>query len=137
MQWLMLQQEKPIDYVIATGRQESVRTFVEIAAKKLNWGNDINKPAIRWEGNGLNEIGIRNDNNKVVIRIDPRYYRPSEVETLLGDPSKVARELGWKPKITLEELIEEMIVFDREEAQREVFLKKSGYVVNSSRENPP
>ena len=137
MQWLMLQQEKPIDYVIATGRQESVRTFVEIAAKKLNWGKDINKPAIRWEGNGLNEIGIRNDNNKVVIRIDPRYYRPSEVETLLGDPSKAAIELGWEPKITLEELIEEMIVFDREEAQREVFLKKSGYVVNSSRENPP
>ena len=101
---------------------------------------------LSWEGKGINEIAkIKkiekfSDNLKVgdiIVRVDERYYRPSEVETLLGDPSKAAIELGWEPKITLEELIEEMIVFDREEAQREVFLKKSGYVVNSSRENPP
>ena len=131
MQWLMLQQENPVDYVIATGRQESVRKFIELAAKKLNWNKADNGPAIYWEGEGLNEIGIRADNGKTVIKIDPRYYRPSEVDTLLGDPTKASKELGWYPKVTLEELVSEMIDYDKLQAKKELFLKNGGYKVDS------
>ena len=132
MQWLMLQQDNPVDYVIATGRQESVRTFVELAAKKLNWYLKEDEPAIIWEGEGVDEVGIRADTKEIVIKIDPRYYRPSEVDTLLGDPSRASRELGWVPKCSLEELVEEMIDFDVREAKKEVFLKKGGYKLNSN-----
>ena len=132
MQWLMLQQDKPVDYVIATGRQESVRTFVELAAKKLNWYLKEDEPAIIWEGEGVDEVGIRADTKEIVIKIDPRYYRPSEVDTLLGDPSRASRELGWVPKCSLEELVKEMIDFDVKEAKKEVFLKKGGYKLNSN-----
>ena len=88
MQWLMLQQDKPEDFVIASGRMETVWGFVEISAKFLNWNTDPNEPAIIWKGEGLNEVGIRADNNKIVVRIDPRYFRPTEVNELLGNASK-------------------------------------------------
>ena len=132
MQWLMLQQDKPEDFVIASGRMETVRRFVEISAKFLNWNTDPSEPAIIWKGEGLNEVGIRADNNKIVVRIDPRYFRPTEVNELLGDASKAKKKLGWKPKITLETLVEEMINSDREEALRESLLKEKGFKVNQS-----
>ena len=103
MQWLMLQQEKPEDYVIATGKQISVREFIEIAAETIGWGG------IRWEGEGLNEIGLRKDNNQIVIQVDKRYFRPTEVDALIGDASKAKNKLGWKSKTDLKELIKEMI----------------------------
>ena len=116
MQWLMLQQETPKDYVIATGRSESIRKFVEITALKLGWGNNSSSGII-WEGEGLNEIGKREDTGKIVIRIDKRYFRPAEVETLIGDSSKAKKELGWEPRISLEKMIEEMVAYDLEVAK--------------------
>jgi len=116
MQWLMLQQEKPRDYVIASGRQESVRRFVELSAEKLGFN-------ISWEGSGIDEVGKRDDNGKIVVRIDPRYFRPTEVESLLGDPSKAREELGWHPKTTLEELVSEMVEHDYSLAKNEKILK--------------
>ena len=126
MQWLMLQQDSPEDFVIATGRMETVRKFIEICAEKLNWNNGENKSAIIWEGQGVEEIGRRADTNQIVIRIDKRFFRPAEVEQLLGDPSKAYKKLNWEPKITLEELISEMINNDLKEASKEVCLKKEG-----------
>ena len=89
MQWLMLQQQNPEDFVIATGHQEGVRRFIEITAYQLGWG------LIQWEGEGLSELGRRADTGAVVVRIDPRYFRPAGVETLLGDPSNAKEKLGW------------------------------------------
>jgi len=103
MQWLMLQQEKPEDYVIATGVETSVRSFIEMAADEL----DIK---IQWSGEGLNEVGFWN--GRKIIQIDPVYYRPAEVNELLGDPSKASSKLGWKPKYTLKELVKEMVSCD-------------------------
>ena len=137
MQWLMLQQDKPEDFVIASGRMETVRRFVEISAKFLNWNTNPSEPAIIWKGEGLNEVGIRADNNKIVVRIDPRYFRPTEVNELLGDASKAKKKLGWKPKITLETLVEEMINSDKEEALRESLLKEKGFKVNQSSDAYP
>ena len=132
MQWRMLQQEgPPEDFVIATGRQESVRRFIELSAKQLGWG------AMRWVGSGLEEIGIRADTGEVVVRIDPRYFRPAEVETLLGDPTKAREKLGWTPITSLEELVSEMIVADQEDAAKEALLRKQGFAVVASLENPP
>ena len=111
-QWMMIQQKVPEDYVIATGRVESVRRFCELAAIELGWGDKKNR-GIYWEGSGLNEIGRRADSGKVVIKIDERYYRPTEVDELLGDATKARDELGWIPKISLEELISEMIKEDK------------------------
>ncbi len=136
MQWRMLQKDKPSDYVIATGRQESVRKFVELSAEALGWGNK-KEPSIIWKGEGIKEIGIRPDTGKVVIKIDPRYYRPCEVETLLGDPSKAAKELGWESKITLEELVSEMISEDLSIAKKEVLIRNKGFNTNSPKESPP
>ena len=113
MQWLMLQQESPRDYVIATGVQYSVRDFINIAAKEL--GMDI-----KWSGEGVDEVGILD--GKETIFIDEKYFRPAEVETLLGDASRAAIELGWKPKITFEELVREMIREDLKAANKEVIL---------------
>ena len=113
MQWLMLQQDEPDDYVIATGRQETVRKFVELSASKLGF-------EIRWEGQGLNEIGIRVDNGATIIKIDPRYFRPTEVESLLGDASKAHKNLNWLPKITLEGLVSDMIEHDLKIANQEL-----------------
>ena len=137
MQWLMLQQDKPEDFVIATGRQESVRRFIELSAIELGWDKDQKGVPIKWENKGVDEIGIRSDTGQVVIRIDHRYFRPTEVETLLGDPSKAKEKLGWIPKISLEELVKEMIKYDKEEAKKEALLRKKGFDVYGSIENPP
>jgi GDPmannose 4,6-dehydratase len=131
MQWLMLQQEQPEDFVIATGRQESVRRFIELTAQELGWGG------IEWTGKGLQETGKRADTSEVVVRIDPRYFRPAEVETLLGDPTKAREKLGWTPTTTLEELVHEMVAADVEEAAKEATLRREGFLVVGSMENPP
>jgi GDPmannose 4,6-dehydratase len=131
MQWRMLQQEQPEDFVIATGRQESVRRFIELTAQELGWG------AMRWQGSGLEETGIRSDTGEVVVRIDPRYFRPAEVETLLGDPTRAKEKLGWTPTTTLEELVAEMVAADKEEAAKEALLRRQGFAVVASMENPP
>lgn len=121
MQWLMLQQEKPADYVIATGEQHSVREFVEVAARQLGM-------ELRWEGKAEQERGI-DANGNVVVAVDSRYYRPTEVETLLGDAGKAQRELGWKPRITFKELVQEMVDEDFKTAERDALIRKHGYSV--------
>ena len=137
MQWMMLQQEEPKDYVIATGRSETVRKFVEISALKIGWNSSKSKRGIYWEGEGLKEVGRRADNNKIVIRIDPRYFRPTEVEHLQGDSSKAFSDMGWEPKISLDNLIEEMISNDYKEAKKELILRNKGYAQTSSLETIP
>ena len=119
MQWLMLQQEKPEDFVIATGVQYSVRDFINAAGKELGM-------QIRWEGEGVDEKGY-DAHAKCVVAIDPRYFRPTEVETLLGDPSKAKEKLGWTPKITFEELVAEMVREDLKSAERDELIKRHGY----------
>jgi GDPmannose 4,6-dehydratase len=119
MQWMMLQQEQPEDFVIATGVQYSVRDFVNTAAKEL----DI---TIRWEGKGVDEKGYDAE-GKCIIQVDPRYFRPTEVETLLGDPTKAREKLGWTPKITFEELVTEMVLEDYKSAERDELVKKHGF----------
>jgi GDPmannose 4,6-dehydratase len=132
MQWRMLQQiGTPEDFVIATGRQESVRRFIDLTAAQLGWG------AIEWSGTGVEEIGRRVDNGATVVRIDPRYFRPAEVETLLGDPSKAHAKLGWTPTTTLEELVAEMVAADKENAAKESILRREGFNIVGSMENPP
>jgi len=102
--WLMLQQEKSDDYVVATGVQHSVREFVEIAAPYFGMN-------IVWEGKGINEIGIDKNTRRTVVKVHPKYFRPSEVETLLGDASKAKEKLGWEPKISFEQLVEDMCIY--------------------------
>ena len=131
MQWLMLQQEKPEDYVIASGRMETVRMFIELSALELNWVNDSSEKAIIWEGEGVNEVGKRADTGEIVVKIDPRYFRPTEVDQLLGDASKARKKLNWIPEITLEEMIKEMIYFDSKLAKKEAMIKSKGYSINS------
>ena len=111
LMWLMLQQDEPDDYVAATGRQYSVRNFVEIAARKLDM-------TISWIGDGIDEQGI-DENGRCVIRIDPRYYRPTEVQTLLGDSTKAREKLGWEPKISFDQLVTEMVMEDLKLAKKE------------------
>jgi GDPmannose 4,6-dehydratase len=118
MQWLMLQQDKPEDFVIATGIQYSVRDFVNAAAKYL-------EIQISWEGEGVNEKGY--SSGKCIVQIDPRYFRPTEVETLLGDPTKAKEKLGWIPKIDFNELVEEMASEDFKLAERDELVKRHGY----------
>ena len=137
MQWLMLQQEEPEDFVIATGRMETVRKFIEISATKLGWDTENNQQGIIWEGEGIDEVGRRADTKQIVIKVDPRYFRPTEVEELKGDPSKAHQKLGWKPTTSLEELISEMILNDKEEALKESILINKGFPINSSLESPP
>jgi len=137
MQWLMLQQEIPDDYVIATGKMETVRRFVELAAMKIGWQKNQQGPSIIWEGNGVNEIGRRADTNQIVVKIDPKYFRPTEVELLLGDATKAKEKLGWQYNISLEELISEMISYDLKEAKKEVILKDKGYIQNNPLETIP
>ncbi len=119
MQWLMLQQDEPEDFVIATGQQYSVRDFVNVAAEELGM-------EIRWEGKGVNEKGYL-DSASPIIEVDPRYFRPTEVETLLGDASKAREKLGWKPRTTFNELVAEMVREDLKEAERDELLKTHGY----------
>ena len=121
IQWKILQQEKSDDYVIATGRQITVRKFIELCAKSLGWGGII------WKGNGLDEVGLRADTKKTVIKIDIKYFRPCEVESLLGDASKAKKNLGWAPKISIEELVKDMINHDKELARKDALLIKEGF----------
>jgi len=121
MQWLMLQQKEPKDYVIATGVQHSVREFVELAARYL----DIE---IRWEGSGGKERGIDSHGN-VIVAVDPRYYRPTEVEALLGDAARARTELGWQPRCGFEELVREMVEEDLKTAEKDALVRKHGYPV--------
>ena len=119
MQWLMLQQDEPEDFVIATGKQHSVRDFVDAAAKELGI-------SIRWEGQGKDEKGYDADGN-CRVAVDPRYFRPTEVETLLGDPSKAKEKLGWTPRITFKELVAEMVREDLKSAERDELVKRHGF----------
>jgi GDPmannose 4,6-dehydratase len=118
MQWLMLQQDNPDDYVIATGKMVSVREFIELCGKKLGWNKNQNEPAIIWEGYGINETGRRADTKEVIIKIDKRYFRPTEVDELLGDSTKAKEKLKWEPQISLSQLISEMIEEDLKEAKK-------------------
>jgi GDPmannose 4,6-dehydratase len=128
MQWLMLQQDRPDDFCIATGRQYSVRDFVNAAADELGM-------KLRWEGDGLDEKGIVESAtggngpaaNEVIVRVDPRYFRPTEVETLLGDASKAREQLGWEPKISFEEMVREMVRTDLDHAQRDDLCRREGF----------
>ena len=120
MQWLMMQQEKPEDFVIATGVQYSVREFIEKVAKELSID-------IRWEGKGDKEEGFDVKTNQRIIAIDPRYFRPTEVETLLGDATKAHQKLGWSPKITFDELVKEMTEADFREAEFDLLIQKHGH----------
>ena len=122
MQWLMLQQDEPEDYCIATGKQYSVRDFVEFA-----WGH-LNKK-IHWDGEGLNEKGYDSESGNLIVAVDSSYFRPAEVETLLGDPSKAKEKLGWEPKITLEEMVHEMMENDLDIAKRDCLVKEHGFKV--------
>ena len=134
MQWLMLQQEKPEDFVIATGQMKSVREFIELCAIELGWNKENKGKGIIWEGNGINEIGRREDTKEVVIKIDPKYFRPTEVDQLLGDSSKARKKLNWEPIITIEQLISEMIKEDLKEARKESMLKKKGFPIYGSKQ---
>jgi len=119
MQWLMLQQDEPEDFAIATGVQYSVRDFVNAACDEIG----IN---IRWEGSGVDEKGY-DDKGKCIVQVDPRYFRPTEVETLLGDPSKAKEKLGWEPKISFNELVAEMVREDLKTAEKDELVKRHGY----------
>ena len=132
-QWLMLQQDEPDDYVIATGKQHSIRDLCALAFSQVGIG-------IEWKGSGVNECGIvsnvasQDEGIKVkpgdsVVKIDPRYFRPTEVETLLGNPEKAKRELGWEAKISFEEMISEMVEHDMEESRRDILCLNSGFKV--------
>lgn len=120
MQWLMLQQDQPEDYVIATGQQHSVREFVESASAELGI-------SIQWKGKGLDEKGIDENTGKVIIAIDPRYFRPTEVDSLLGDATKAREKLGWQPRIAFKELVSEMVAHDLKEAQRDQIIRQEGF----------
>ena len=119
MQWLLMQQDQPEDWVIATGIQHSVRDFVDAAAEELGL-------KISWQGSGVDETGTE-QSGKIIVRVDPRYFRPTEVETLLGDPTKAREKLGWIPKISFRELVAEMVREDLKMAERDELVKKHGY----------
>jgi GDPmannose 4,6-dehydratase len=121
-QWLTLQQKTPADYVIATGHQHSVRGFVELAAAKLGF-------EIKWRGVGVDETGIDAGTGRVLVRIDPRYFRPTEVDALLGDATKARNELGWVPELGFEDLVTEMVGADLALAQRDALVAREGYAV--------
>ena len=137
MQWLMLQQGQPEDFVIATGRQVSVRRFVELSAAELG-------VELEWRGENETEHGVvasvdgeRSGSiqvGDVIVEVDPKYFRPTEVETLLGDPSLARDKLGWEPETTLEEMVSEMVTHDRDQAERLALLKRNGYEINLSQE---
>ncbi|WP_300163333.1 GDP-mannose 4,6-dehydratase [Solidesulfovibrio sp.] len=122
MQWLMLQQDAPDDFVIATGKQYSVRDFVRMTADELGI-------KLRFQGEGEQEKGIDVDTGKCLVAVDPRYFRPTEVETLLGDPTKAREKLGWRPRITLEQMVAEMVRADLSEAERDSLCMKHGFNV--------
>jgi GDPmannose 4,6-dehydratase len=135
MQWMMLQQEQPEDFVIATGVQYSVRQFIEWSAADLGI-------KLRFEGQGVDEVAVVDSiagdkapalkTGQIIVRVDPRYFRPTEVETLLGDPSKARAKLGWTPEITVQQMCSEMVAADFSEAQRSALLRSHGYTINVS-----
>ncbi len=135
MQWMMLQQEQPEDFVIATGVQYSVRQFIQWSAKELGI-------TLRFDGQGEDEVAIIDSiegdkapglqPGQIVVRVDPRYFRPTEVETLLGDPSKAKAKLGWTPEITVQQMCAEMVAADLQAAKQHALLKADGFVVNVS-----
>ena len=127
MQWLMLQQEKPQDFVIATGQQYSVRDFIQRCAALLELD-------LTWHGSGVDEKAV-DKHGKVIVAIDPRYFRPTEVETLLGDASKARRELGWTPKISFEGLVKEMVEADLRSAERDALVRQHGFAAYNVRES--
>jgi GDPmannose 4,6-dehydratase len=120
LMWLMLQQDTPDDYVIATGVTTTVRDFIAMAFKEAGI-------LLKWVGSGINEKGIDSVSDKTLVEIDPRYFRPAEVDILIGDPTKAKVKLGWEPKVQLPELVRMMVEHDIKLAQREVHLKKGGY----------
>jgi GDPmannose 4,6-dehydratase len=124
LMWLMLQQDKPDDYVMATGITTSVREFITQAFKEA-------EIQLRWEGSGINEKGIDSKTGNTLVEIDPKYFRPAEVELLIGDSSKAISRLGWKPKVCLSELIKMMVSHDIKRAEKEVHLKNGGYEVKN------
>jgi GDPmannose 4,6-dehydratase len=126
-QWLMLQQKVAEDFVIATGKQYSVRDFVVAAGSVLNM-------KIEWQGKGAEEVGIDSTNGRTIVRVDPRYFRPTEVETLLGDPTKARQKLGWSAEVSFSELVSEMVASDLEEAKRDAMVAKEGFKVYNHHE---
>jgi GDPmannose 4,6-dehydratase len=121
-QWLMLQQEVAEDFVIATGKQYSVRDFVVAAGSLLDL-------KIEWRGTGVDEVGVDTKSGRTIVRVDPRYFRPTEVETLLGDPSKARKKLGWTAEVGFDQLVSEMVAADLEEAKRDALVAKEGFKV--------
>jgi GDPmannose 4,6-dehydratase len=121
-QWMMLQQDAPEDFVIATGEQHSVRDFVERAARLIGYEID-------WRGSGVEEEGVDRQSGRVLVRIDPRYFRPAEVDTLLGDPTKAREKLGWVPEVGYEQLVREMVETDLELARRDAHMTQHGFKV--------
>jgi GDPmannose 4,6-dehydratase len=126
-QWLMLQQDEPDDFVIATGKQFSVRDFVAAAGSLLDM-------KIEWRGEGVEEVGVDTVTGRTLVRVDPRYFRPTEVETLLGDATKARQKLGWVPEVGFSELVSEMVHEDLDEARRDAMVAKEGYKVYSRHE---
>ncbi len=124
LMWLMLQQDEPDDYVMATGITTSVRDFIEMAFREA--GMDI-----RWEGSGIDEKGIDTVSGRLLVEIDPRYFRPAEVELLIGDPSKAMEKLHWKPRVQLPELVSMMVKADLKHTEQEIFLKDAGYTIKN------
>ena len=120
----MLQQDKAEDYVIATGVTHKVREFVELAFKEVGIG-------LGWKGRGVHEKGYAKKSGKIIIQIDPRYFRPAEVDFLLGDPTKAKSNLGWKPKMSFEELVKTMVEGDLKENESELYLKNGGFKVKN------
>ena len=120
MQWLMLQQDKPEDFTISTGVQYTVRDFVNAASKELGM-------ELKWTGDGIDETGVDISTGKTIVRVDSRYFRPTEVETLLGDSTKAREQLGWTPKISFEELVKEMVMHDLNEAKKDNLCNQKGF----------
>jgi len=118
--WLILQQDQPDDYVIATGHQYSVRDFIQKAC-------DVLEVDLEWRGSGIDEVGVDRSSGKEIIAIDPRYFRPTEVDTLLGDPTKAKQQLGWEPRVSFEALVNEMAVSDYKAAKKDAFVREAGY----------
>ena len=124
MMWLMLQQNEPDDYVVATGVKRTVRDFVNYSFNELGIELD-------WKGEGVEEKGIDKSTGKILVEVDPKYFRPAEVELLIGDPSKAKEKLGWEPEVTLKELVSMMVKHDLKEAEKELHLKNGGYEVKN------
>jgi GDPmannose 4,6-dehydratase len=138
MQWMMLQQDQAEDFVIATGVQYSVREFISRSASRLGVtlkfeGKGVEEQAVVASISGVNAPGLKLGD--VIVKVDPHYFRPTEVETLLGDPTKAKQKLGWVPEITLDQMIEEMVAYDLEQAKQHALLKDHGYAVHVGKEN--